>query len=150
MPSLPDSEVARDLDDVLTWNVVRVARFVGNRLAGRLAGLGLNPIQFGVLAFLEKEGELTTAEIARAVLLRPQSVAPLLDGLEARDLIRRIGDRGKGRRNPVRMTEAGRAVLAQAWVIALAANDLGDAALSADESNELNRLLLKIALATEP
>ncbi|NRD26194.1 MarR family winged helix-turn-helix transcriptional regulator [Frigoribacterium sp. VKM Ac-2836] len=150
MPHLPDSEAARDLDDVLTWNVVRVARFVGNRLAERLADLGLNPIQFGVLAFLEREGELTTAEIARAVLLRPQSVAPLLDGLEARDLIRRVGDRGKGRRNPVRMTEAGREVLVQAWVIALAANDLGDAALSAHESKELNRLLLKIALATEP
>lgn len=150
MPSLPDSEAARDLDDVLTWNVVRVARFVGNRLAGRLASLGLNPIQFGVLAFLEKEGELTTAEIARAVLLRPQSVAPLLDGLEGRDLICRVGDRGKGRRNPVRITDAGSEALEQAWVIALAANDLGDAALSRDESNELNRLLLKIPLATEP
>ena len=32
--------------------------------------------------------------------------------------------------------------------IALAANDLGDAGLSSDESTELNRLLLKIALAT--
>ena len=149
MPPLPDSEAARDLDDVLTWNVVRVARFVGNRLSERLVDLGLNPIQFGVLAFLEKEGELTTAEIARAVLLRPQSVAPLLDGLEARDLIHRVGDRGKGRRNPVRMTATGREVLEQAWVIALGANDLGDAALSADESHELNRLLLKIALATE-
>lgn len=150
MPPLPDFEAARDLDHVLTWNVVRVARFVGNRLAERLADLGLNPIQFGVLAFLERKGELTTAEIARAVLLRPQSVAPLLDGLEARNLIRRVGDRGKGRRNPARMTQAGSEVLAQAWVIALAANDLGDAALSADESYELNRLLLKIALATEP
>ena len=149
MPTIPDSDAVRDLDDVLTWNVVRVARFVGNRLAERLADHGLNPIQFGVLAFLEKEGELTTAEIARAVLLRPQSVAPLLDGLEGRDLISRAGDRGKGRRNPVRMTAAGSEVLGQAWVIALAANDLGDAALSADESNELNRLLLKIALATE-
>ena len=145
----PDPDASRDLDDVVTWNVVRVARFVGNRLAARLADSGLNPIQFGVLAFLEKEGELTTAEIARAVLLRPQSVAPLLDGLEERDLILRVGARAKGRRNPVQITEAGREVLDGAWVIALGANDLGDAKLTSDESAELNRLLLKIALATE-
>ena len=149
MQRLPDPDASRDLDDVLTWNVVRGARFVGNRLASRLAEHGLNPIQFGVLAFLSREGELTTAEIARAVLLRPQSVAPLLDGLEERALIRRVGVRAKGRRNPVRITEAGREVLDEAWVIALAANDLGDAGLSGDESTELNRLLLKIALATE-
>ena len=149
MQRRPDPDSSRDLDDVVTWNVVRVARFVGNRLAARLADNGLNPIQFGVLAFLEKEGELTTAEIARAVLLRPQSVAPLLDGLEERDLIRRVGVRAKGRRNPVQITPAGREVLDDAWVIALAANDLGDAGLTSDESTELNRLLLKIALATE-
>jgi len=149
MPPLPEPEASRDLDDVVTWNVVRVARFVGNRLAARLADNGLNPIQFGVLAFLEEQGELTTAEIARAVLLRPQSVAPLLDGLEERGLIRRVGVRAKGRRNPVQITEAGREVLDEAWVVALAANDLGDAGLTSDESTELNRLLLKVALATE-
>jgi len=149
MHCLPDPDASRDLDDVVTWNMVRVARFVGNRLSTRLEENGLNPIQFGVLAFLEKEGELTTAEIARAVLLRPQSVAPLLDGLEERALIRRVGVRAKGRRNPVQITQAGRKVLDDAWVIALAANDLGDAGLSADESTELNRLLLKLALATE-
>jgi DNA-binding MarR family transcriptional regulator len=145
----PGPDVQRDLDDVLTWNVVRVARFVGNRLADRLADHRLNPIQFGVLAFLSREGDLTTAEIARAVLLRPQSVAPLLDGLEERGLIRRVGVRARGRRNPVQITSAGRELLAEAWVISLAANDLGDAGLTPDESTELNRLLLKIALATE-
>ena len=40
-------------------------------------------------------------------------------------------------------------MLDEAWVIALGANDLGDAGLTSDESAELNRLLLKIALATE-
>ena len=138
------SEGGNDLDDVLTWNVVRVARFVGNRLADRLSGHRLNPIQFGVLAFLEQEDEMTSAEIARAVLLRPQSVAPLLDGLEERGLISRSGTRARGHRNPVGMTPEGRLVLQEAWGIALAANDLSDTALTDTESAELNRLLLKI------
>jgi DNA-binding MarR family transcriptional regulator len=133
-----------DLDDVLTWNVVRVARFVGNRLADRLAGHRLNPIQFGVLAFLEDEEEMTSAEIARAVLLRPQSIAPLLDGLQERGLIDRSGIRARGHRNPVRITDEGRRILEEAWEIALAANDLSDAGLTDDESAELNYLLLKI------
>jgi DNA-binding MarR family transcriptional regulator len=137
-----------DLDGIVTWNVVRVARFVGNRLADRMSGLQLNPIHFGVLAFLAQEGAMTTAEIARNVLLRPQSVAPMLDGLAERDLVRRVGPRERGRRNPVEITEAGRGLLDGAWVIAVDANDLSDAGLSRDESAELNRLLLKIASNT--
>ena len=52
MQRQPGSRPPQELDDVLTWNIVRVARFVGNRLAARLADHRLNPIQFGVLAFL--------------------------------------------------------------------------------------------------
>lgn len=143
-----DIQGGNDLDAVLTWNVVRVARFVGNRLADRLADQGLNPIQFGVLAFLAQEGEMTTAAIARSVLLRPQSTAPLLDGLERRGLIQRDGSRSRGRPNPAYITEAGRRLLDRVWGIAIGANDLSDAGLTDDESRELNRLLLKIALTT--
>jgi len=142
-----DAQGGKDLDDVLTWNVVRVARFVGNRLADRLAAHDLNPIQFGVLAFLEQDGALTTAAIARSVLLRPQSIAPLLDGLEQRDLIARTATRSRGRPNPARITEDGRRLLDQVWDIAVDANDLGDVGLTRPESRELNRLLLKIAVS---
>lgn len=138
------SEGGNDLDDILTWNMVRAARFVGHRLADRLSGHRLNPIQFGVLAFLEQQDEMTSAEIARAVLLRPQSVAPLLDGLEERGLISRRGTRARGHRNPVTMTDEGRRLFEEAREIALAANDLDDATLTDAESAELNRLLLKI------
>lgn len=142
-----DTQGGKNLDDVLTWNVVRVARFVGNRLADRLAAHDLNPIQFGVLAFLEQDGELTTASIARSVLLRPQSIAPLLDGLEQRELIRRSATRLRGRPNPAQITDIGRRLLDEVWGIAVDANDLGDVGLTRSESRELNRLLLKIAIS---
>jgi DNA-binding MarR family transcriptional regulator len=131
------------LDEVLTWNLVRVARFAGQRLAERLAGHGLHPVHL-VLA-----PEMTQADIARAVLQRPQSIAPLLDGLEERGLIRRTGDRARGRRNPVRITDDGRRALDAVWDIALSTNDLSDAGLTAQESVELNRLLLKLVRATQ-
>lgn len=144
----PD-DVRSDLDQVLTWNLVRVSRFVGNRMAVRLAGHGLNPIHFGVLAYLVIAPEMTSADIARAVLVRPQSMSPLLDGLEERGLIRRTGARSRGRRNPVQITNAGRQALDDAWDIALSTNDLSDAGLTKHESADLNRLLLKIIQATQ-
>ena len=138
-----------ELDAVLTWNVVRVARFAGQRLAERLSEHGLNPIHFGVLAYLAIAPEMTQADLARSVLVRPQSVAPLLDGLEKRGLIQRTGDRARGRRNPVRLTEAGHEALDTIWDVALSTNDLTDAGLTAPEGAELNRLLLKIVHATQ-
>lgn len=140
---------ADELDGVLTWSVVRVARFAGQRLAERLAAHGLNPVHFGVLAYLVIAPEMTQADLARAVLVRPQSIAPLLDGLEERGLIRRTGDRTRGRRNPVQITDDGRQALDAVWDIALSTNDLTDAGLTAQESAELNRLLLKIIHTTQ-
>ena len=141
-------ETGAELDGVLAWNFVRVARFVGNRMAMRLADHDLNPIHFGVLAFLAVAPEMTTSDIARAVLLRPQSMTPLLDGLEGRGLIRRTGARSRGRRNPVQITDSGRQALDAVWGIALATNDLSDAGLTGEESTQLNHLLLKIIRAT--
>jgi DNA-binding MarR family transcriptional regulator len=145
----PGDRTDARLDEVLTWNLVRVARFAGQRLAERLAGHGLHPVHFGVLAHLVIAPEMTQADIARAVLQRPQSIAPLLDGLEERGLIRRTGDRARGRRNPVQITDDGRRALDAVWDITLSTNDLSDAGLTAQESVELNRLLLKLVRATQ-
>ena len=139
---------AEELDGNLTWSIVRVARLVGQRLNDRLAPHDLNPIQFGVLAHLAIDAEMTQAELARSVLVRPQSVAPLLDGLADRGLIERTGDRARGRRNPVRITDEGRRALDAVRRIALSANDLTDVGLALSESDELNRLLLKVVHAT--
>ncbi|WP_369131184.1 MarR family winged helix-turn-helix transcriptional regulator [Modestobacter roseus] len=144
----PSDDADPGLDGVLTWNLVRVARFAGYRMTLALADHGINPIHFGVLAFLAVYPEMTTSEIARAVLVRPQSMSPLLDGMEQRGLIRRTGARARGRRNPVQITDTGRQTLDAVWGVAQATSDLGDAGLTADESRQLNELLLKIVRAT--
>ena len=138
-----------ELDAILTWSVVRVSRLLGQRLAERLAAHDLHPVHFGVLAYLAIAPEMTQADLARAVLVRPQSVAPLLDGLQERGLIRRTGERARGRRNPVQITDAGRQALDTVWAVAISTNDLGDVGLGAEESAELSRLLLKILRATQ-
>lgn len=137
-----------ELDQILTWSVVRVSRFLGQRFAERLAASGLNPVHFGVLAYLAIEPEMTQADLARAVLVRPQSVASLVDGLETKGLLRRAGGRARGRRNPVQLTDDGRRALSEVWDVALATNDLTEAGLEPSEAEELNRLLLKILRST--
>ena len=139
---------AEELDQILTWSVVRVSRFLGQRFAERLAESGLNPVHFGVLAYLAIEPAMTQADLARAVLVRPQSIASLVDTLESRGLLRRAGGRARGRRNPVQLTDEGRQALHEVWEVALSTNDLTDAGLDPDETAELNRLLLKIIRTT--
>lgn len=138
----------RELDEVVTWNAVRAARFLGQRLSEQLADQQLHPVHFGVLAQLDIAGPMSQADLARAVQLRPQSVAPLLDGLERRSLVARTGDRLRGRRNPVQITTEGRRALDAAWTVVIAGNELGDAGLTRAESAELNRLLQKVVGAS--
>ena len=93
-------------------------------------------------------GAVSQADLARAVLQRPQSIAALLDGLERRGLVRRTGDRARGRRNPVELTDEGRTAVRAAWSVAISSNDLRDVGLTAAEGAELNRLLLKVVAAS--
>jgi DNA-binding MarR family transcriptional regulator len=87
---------------------------------------------------------MTQADLARAVLIRPQSIATLLEGLEQRDLVRREGDRGRGRRSPVVLTDEGHELLDRIWDIVTATNDLSEDGFDAEETLELNRLLRKL------
>jgi DNA-binding MarR family transcriptional regulator len=133
-----------DLDEILTWNLVRAARLTARRLTDRLAEFDLNPVTFGVLAQLAVTSPMTQADLARAVLIRPQSIATLLEGLEHRDLIRREGDRSRGRRNPVVLTDDGHMLLDDVWDTVMATNDLSGDGLNSQETLELNRLLRKL------
>jgi DNA-binding MarR family transcriptional regulator len=136
-----------DLDEILTWNLVRAARLTARRMSKRLVEFDLNPVTFGVLAQLSVASPMTQADLARAVLIRPQSIATLLEGLEQRDLIRREGDRTRGRRNPVVLTDAGHALLDRAWDTVIETNDLSGDGFDPEETIELNRLLRKLVRA---
>jgi DNA-binding MarR family transcriptional regulator len=136
-----------DLDEILTWNLVRAARLTARRLSDRLDEHDLNPVTFGILAHLAVTSPMTQADLARAVLIRPQSIAALLDGLEQRGLICRAVDRSRGRRNPVVLTDDGHQMLETVWDTVIETNDLSDDGLSPEETNQLNRLLLKLVHA---
>lgn len=93
------------------WEIVQTSRVVERRLTAVFAQAGLSPAQFGVLACVADGDDLSQADLARAILVRPQSLAPLLAGLVERGLLDRDGEPARGRRSTYTLTAAGRAAL---------------------------------------
>lgn len=141
---MPDRPVitAADIDAVVGWTVIRAARRAARILALTLKNHDLTPVEFGVLAQLAAaHGELTQAEVARAVEVRPQSVAPVIDGLSRRGLLHREGARGRGRSGRLVLSDAGAALLRAAFPDVLATNP-GFAPPGTGQSDPVNEALL--------
>ncbi len=102
----------------IEYLVVALAERLRRRFATALAPLDLTASQFSALAVLDRSPGITAAELARAILLRPQSVGPLLDRLEHRGLVSRGSRRGRGMAAPVTLTAAGHASLEAGAAIA--------------------------------
>lgn len=92
----------------------------------------LNLSQTSVLARLQESGGMTTADLARAEAMKPQSMGSILTGLEQDGLVRRHPHPSDGRQVLFSLTDAGiearrkRSAAKQAWL--LAAMDRLDAA----------------------
>lgn len=71
----------------------------------------LTPTQRSVLSRLEREGPATTAALARAEFVRPQSMRLTLGALEDQGLVARAPDPADGRKSVMSMTDAGRAAM---------------------------------------
>jgi DNA-binding MarR family transcriptional regulator len=99
-----------DVESYPLWTLVQTAHLVGRGFARVFAEVGLTPTQFGVLACLIKDDGLTQAELARAVLVRPQSLGELITPLVERGLVCRSGPGGRGRRSGLAVTASGRAL----------------------------------------
>lgn len=130
------------------WTLVQAFHAVARPFTAVFAGAGLTPVQFGVLAELEDTGPddagPSIAELARAVNVRPQSIGETVETLEERGLVHRKGAAGRGRRRAVHLTDAGRAVLADAWPGVRAFNAPAALGLTAQEHATLDRLLRRV------
>ena len=131
-------------EDFVEYRLVRLADRLERRFAAALAPDRLSPRQFGVLAVLASSPGVTSADLARTVLTTPQSMHTLLDQLQARGLVDRGPQRGRGRAAPVRLTAEGREVLSRAGerVVALEAGTR--ARLGEDDHRHLVRLLGRV------
>jgi DNA-binding MarR family transcriptional regulator len=115
------------------WALVQTAHLAARRFTEVFAAAGLTPAQFGVLACLADGDDLSKAELAQAILVRPQSMARLTNAMVDQGLLRRTGPGGRGRRSGLVMTDRGRQALEQARPAAWAINQPDAVGLSAEE-----------------
>nr|WP_281376519.1 MarR family transcriptional regulator [Actinomycetospora corticicola] len=73
--------------------------------------MDLTPTQFGVLRALDRGEGMSQAQLAREVLVRPQSMGVLVGDMLDRGLIERQGPGGRGRRVGLALSAHGREVL---------------------------------------
>jgi DNA-binding MarR family transcriptional regulator len=126
-------------DSIAAWALVQASHVVARRFRAAFGRLGLSPTQFGVLLELDLHPGLSNGEIARAVLVTPQSMSDLLASLERLGYVDRDDSAGQGHRVPARLTPAGRAMLREcAAAVTGVEESLG---LTPQQAGELTALL---------
>jgi DNA-binding MarR family transcriptional regulator len=139
--------------DLPLWEIVQTYHPVARRFHAVFGAIGLTPTQFGVLVVLRDEEDAahgsTQAELARQVLVRPQSMGELVSSLLGRGFVEREGPGGRGRPTGLRLTDAGRHALDQALPQVHAANDPGVIGLTPDEAATLAALLRRVREALD-
>lgn len=114
-----------------------------------LAAVDLTPTQFAVLMHLEQGQGLSQAELARRILVRPQSMAPLVSSLIERGYIVRDGPGGRGRRAGIALTDAGREAMEHAWPAVRALNTSDAMGITPAQAAMLDEILDRIRHAIE-
>lgn len=132
---------AHAIEHFLAWRLVRTGREVERALTDTIAAHDLTTTQFGVLSLLATGADFTQSDLARAVLVRPQSVGPLITSLIERGLITRRGPGGRGRRTHFDLTPAGRHLIDRAWPRVTALHSPARLGLDEHDARTLDRLL---------
>ena len=129
--------------DYVGWTLIQAAHALNRHVEALLGELGLTPTQFGVLVQLSLQPDLGSGQLARLVLVTPQSMGQLIRSLERAGWVTREQGVGRGRRVRIRVTAAGHDVLRRATPVVGALNVAEVLGLTVEERWILNRLLHK-------
>lgn len=95
----------------LLYLLKQVELAVRSLLEDIAAAHGITALQYTSLSVLERHPGITAAELARNSFVRPQSMAQMLDGLEARGMVSREPDPSSRRQYLLLLTESGQSLL---------------------------------------
>ncbi|MFI5736107.1 MarR family winged helix-turn-helix transcriptional regulator [Kribbella sp. NPDC051587] len=126
------------------WELVRTARIAERWLAQAVGSAELTPTQFAVVACLGDTGELSKTELARSLRVRHQVMGPILRRMIDAGLVELTGLGGRGRRNVLRLTQAGHDALGHAQTAVVRASRPTSLGLTAREQVTLTRLLVQL------
>jgi DNA-binding MarR family transcriptional regulator len=119
----------------------------GLRFRDLLAPLGLDPRLFAVLRQVAAEEGISQQRCGVALHVAPSRMVAFVDELEAKGLLERRTNPDDRRARALHLTDAGRAVLAQAFAVAGDNEAAVFGGLTAAEQRELRRLLDTVAAA---
>ena len=137
--------MSRDLERVVSFDLSSLGYALSRGFREVLAPFDLEPREFGLLRDLgAREGQSQQA-IADRLQIPPSRVVAIVDGLEQRRLVTRRPAPGDRRVRALYLTEAGRALLADAGAHALAYEQRVTAPLSQRQRAQLLNLLDRIA-----
>jgi DNA-binding MarR family transcriptional regulator len=101
----------------------RTQHAVRNRLDADLAATGLTMPQYTVLAALDREGDLSSSDLARELGMTVQTVNVLVKGLESAGLLRRCRHPSHRRILLAELTSPGRRALTRGYAVGNAVQD---------------------------
>ena len=140
----------RELVSSPSFLLKRLGWAVKDRVADAFEAAGFSPYHYAILAVLEEGDRATQATIADALASDRSYLVGLLDELEERALVERRRDPADRRRHLVRLTPAGKKVLARLRAVHQRVDDEFFAPLSADERATLHTLLHRLAAHHDP
>jgi DNA-binding MarR family transcriptional regulator len=133
--------------------VIRLAQLADVQLGNMLAGHGLQPGWFDVLAALRRSGrpyELSPSQLLDAMIVTSGGLTKRLDRMEQAGLVTRGPDPDDRRGTLVRLTRSGRSTIDRALVDHLANEAAVLSVLTASEQRTLDRLLRRLLVEVEP
>jgi len=145
-PAMPDIRLrATDLVNEIEFLAAR-ARSLGSARANEmLAPLDLKVRSYSILALACSGKGPSQRELAEFLSLDPSQIVALVDGLEARRLVKRAPDPSDRRSKIISATAEGRRLYVRATVAVQQADDISLRALSAGDREQLRTLLRRIA-----
>lgn len=102
-------------EDFVEYRLIRLADQLRRRFEAALRPIGLSARQFSVLAVVQSRANVTSADLARAVLTTPQSMGVIIEQLETAGLLEARVRRGRGVRSPTTLSPKGEAALVTAF-----------------------------------
>lgn len=142
--SLPISTVIEIRDQCLCLATQRAARLLARRFDRLFAPLGLTNGQFSMLVALSGQWKPRLGELADFLAMDSTTVTAAVKTLEKRGLVMLLPDEADARVRRPGLTDAGRAVVAQAVPLWRAEHALVNAEMAGQDPAELAQILRQL------
>jgi DNA-binding MarR family transcriptional regulator len=129
---------------VVGYLLARAAHAVGREWEEALRSHNINPRQFSVLSLLDDDPGLSSAQLARLVLVTPQSMSESLAALLEAGLVVRRTEPSPGRSIALDLSPAGRRLLELAYPLVSTVEAESFRVLTDREKAQLGSLLRKL------